>query len=39
MTGPNIHGNLRGLLQEGTVRKAKRDGKSAYALRSGSSKS
>jgi hypothetical protein len=36
MTGPNIRNNLRRLLREGTVRKARRDGKSAYALPSGS---
>jgi DNA-binding transcriptional ArsR family regulator len=36
MTGPNIRSNLRRLLREGTVRKARRDGKSAYALRSAS---
>jgi DNA-binding transcriptional ArsR family regulator len=36
MTGPNIRSNLRRLLREGMVRKAKRDGKTAYALRSAS---
>jgi hypothetical protein len=36
VTGPNIRSNLRRLLRDGTVRKAKRDGKSAYALRSAS---
>jgi hypothetical protein len=39
MTGPNIHGNLRRLLREGTIRQAKRDGKSAYALSSASGES
>jgi ribosomal protein L19E len=39
MTGANVHSNLRRLLQEGTIRKTKRDGKSAYELRSQSSKS
>jgi hypothetical protein len=38
MTGPNIRGNLRRLLREGTVRKTRRDGKSAYALRSASNR-
>jgi DNA-binding transcriptional ArsR family regulator len=36
MTGPNIRVNLRRLLREGTVTRARRDGKSAYALRSAS---
>jgi DNA-binding transcriptional ArsR family regulator len=36
MTAPNIRGNLRRLLREGMVRRAERDGKSAYALRSAS---
>jgi hypothetical protein len=36
MTGPNIRGNLRRLLQEGTVVRAQRGARTAYALRSGS---
>lgn len=34
MSSSNVQGNLRRLLREGTITKAKRDGKSAYALRS-----
>ena len=32
MSGPNINGNLRRLVAEGTVVKAKREGKAAWAL-------
>jgi DNA-binding transcriptional ArsR family regulator len=32
VSAPSVQGNLRRLLQEGTITKAKRDGKSVYAL-------
>jgi hypothetical protein len=32
MTGPNINGNIRRLLQEGAITKTSREGKTAYAL-------
>jgi hypothetical protein len=32
MSGPNINGNIRRLLQEGAITKTSREGKTAYAL-------